>query len=368
MKYCIALLFFFIYLTPVESQSLHPGFDKQEYISLMRINAAQAGFLPEAEEVDSLLYKKLYSSPEMGLQNQWELWIRGTDIAVISIRGTSRDYIGWIANFYAAMVPAMGSLQLEKNYRFDYHLADDPKAAVHTGWLVGTAMLVRDMLPKIDSLYHTGVKNILIMGHSQGGAISYLLTSHLHWLQSEGKLPADIVTKTYCSGAPKPGNLFYAYAFEAMTSDGWAYNVVNAADWVPEMPVSVQTTTDYNMVNPFVNAESIINQQKLVHRVLLRKALKRLSGPPRKSQEEYTRFLGDKIFVFIQQSMPEFVKPVYFKSINYVRAGRTIVLMPDESYYAVFPNDLNHLFKHHMFEPYLFLINRYDVKLNQGSF
>jgi predicted esterase len=60
-------------------------------------------------------------------------------------------------------------------------------------------------------------KESYIMGHSQGGAIAYLLTAHLLSLQKENKIPSEIVFKTYCSAAPKPGNLHFAYA---LTSGG----------------------------------------------------------------------------------------------------------------------------------------------------
>jgi len=61
----------------------------------------------------------------------------------------------------------------------------------------------------------------------------------------------NLTIKTYASAAPKPGNLYYAYEYEAMTQNGWAFNVVNSADWVPEGPFSIQTTNDYNTLNPF---------------------------------------------------------------------------------------------------------------------
>ncbi len=101
------------------------------------------------------------------------------------------------------------------------------------------------------------------MGHSQGGAIAYLLTAHFYNLQQQGKLPADIRFKTYCSAAPKPGNLYFAYDYETTTRGGWACNVVNAADWVPETPFSVQTVSDFNTTNPFVNAKKGNQQTKV---------------------------------------------------------------------------------------------------------
>lgn len=343
------------------ADSLQPGFSKTEYAEMLRISARQVD--TPWTKVSSPFperFKIIYRSPIMGLDNRWDLWMDNRSTAVISIRGTTSGFNSWLANFYAAMVPAKGFLQLEKNYTFNYHLANDPKAAVHTGWLIGTGILCRDILPKIDSLYKSGCKNIIIMGHSQGGGIAYLLTSHLYNLRSKGIIPKDLILKTYCSAAPKPGNLYYAYEFEAMTEGGWAFNVVNAADWVPEMPVSVQTTSDYNAVNPFVNAVPIIKKQKFIQQVLLMKMYKKLSGPPRKSLEEYEKILGEKAYSFVKKQMPEFIEPRYFGTINYVRTGKTIVLLPDESYRQTFPDDPSHIFMHHFFEPYFFLLNKLE--------
>ncbi len=338
--------------------SLQAGFSKTEYAEMLRISARQVDTpwtkvtSPYPEK-----YKLIYRSQTMGLENRWDLWVDEKSNAVISIRGTTTGFNSWLANFYAAMVPAKGFLQLEKNYTFNYHLADDPKAAVHTGWLVGTGILCRDILPKIDSLYSSGCRNIIIMGHSQGGGIAYLLTSHLYNIRSKGIIPKDLILKTYCSAAPKPGNLYYAYEFENMTEGGWAFNVVNAADWVPEMPVSVQTTTDYNDVNPFANAIPVIKKQKFVQRVLLMKMYKKLSGPPRKSLEEYEKILGGKAYSFVKRQLPDFIQPKYFGTFNYVRTGKTIVLLPDENYHQIFPDDPTHIFMHHFFEPYFYLLN-----------
>ncbi len=360
-------LAFLLFLLPLAGwcQPMEPGFSQAEYSELLKVTARQINLAPELIRTPAPeKFRFKYRSPEVGLQNQWDLWVDDNRRAVIGIRGTTKDIVSWLANFYAAMVPAKGSLQLSRDYIFNYHLADDDKAAVHTGWLIGAAALSRDIIPKIDSLYKSGVKNFFIIGHSQGGAIAYLLTSHLYHLKTTGVIPNDIIFKTYCSGAPKPGNLFYAYEFEAITGDGWAFNVVNAADWVPEMPASVQTIKDYNNVNPFVNALPVIKKQKAVQRFFLKRAYKRLSGPPKKSQEEYVKYLGDKMFELIRKQLPEFVKPVYFESMNYVRTGKTIVLMPDDGYRKLFPDDQKHLFIHHLFEPYFYLIG--NRTLNSG--
>ncbi len=340
---------------------LIPGFSKEESIEMLKINSRYSRRLPDSIVGPPAFYHQVYKSPEMGLQNQWSLWMSNDDsVAVICIRGTAGSITSWLANLYSVMVPAKGYLQLEKDYRFDYYLADDPKAAVHTGWLVSTGMLIRDIMPKIDSLVAGGIKNFLITGHSQGGGIAYLLTSHLYRLRQTGRIPGSVILKTYCSAAPKPGNLYYAYAYEASTAGGWAFNVVNTADWVPEMPVSVQTVDDFNDVNPFTDAVNAIKKQKFPTRFLMMRAYKRLSKGPRKSREDYLQLIGDRLYIMIQQTLPEFEKPTYFESINYVRTGNTIVLFADEKYKATFPDDLKQIFMHHYFQCYLFLINQFQ--------
>jgi hypothetical protein len=354
-----AVLLLVCFSVLLHAENLKPGFDKSEYAELLKISARQVNIpMDQVKAPAPEKFRFVYRSPEIGLSNQWDLWVSTDSMAVISIRGTAANMTSWLANFYAAMVPAKGSLTVSDQYQFEYNLTDDPKAAVHTGWLVATAFLVKDILPKIDSLYNLGTKNIFIMGHSQGGAISYLLTSHLWGLRATGKIPADLNFKTYCSAAPKPGNLYYAYHFENMTQEGWAFNVVNAADWVPEMPVTIQTVKDYNNVNPFVNAMPAIKKQKLWQRIILKKVYKKLSKPPRKSQEDYQRYLGDRLFMLIKKQLPGFVKPEYFASTNYVRTGKTIVLMPDEEYRTKFPDNNNNIFMHHFFEPYFFLLKK----------
>ncbi|MCE7066788.1 lipase family protein [Dyadobacter sp. CY326] len=349
-----------------QNNKLKPGFDKSEYIELLRMHV----LLYDSTKADTAKpktvipkpahYKPVYASPAMGLDNKWALWKSNAHpIAVINIRGTTLNPVGWLENFYAAMVPARGELTLSKDFTFQYHLADDAKAAVHIGWLVGTAFLARDIVPKIDSCYKAGIKEFLVMGHSQGGAITFLLTSHLYNLQKQNKLPQDIQFKTYCSASPKAGNTYYAYEYENLIGGGWGFNVVNAADWVPEVPFSVQTLEDFNETNPFKNIDPVIKKQKLLARLALRHAYKRMKNPSKKAQKNYQKYLGDYASKAIIKNLPEFQPPVYFKSNNYVRIGPTIALLPDAEYYKQFPDSNKDIFVHHLMGPYLYLIQQY---------
>ncbi|MFW6351616.1 MAG: lipase family protein, partial [Bacteroidota bacterium] len=255
-SYSFSIFILILFSSTVFGQKLKPGFNSTEYRDMLLIaeftnnhdSTKLAGLTHPAD------YKKIYRSVSMGLDHLWELWMRHDGVAVISIRGTTPKTESWLSNYYVAMIPAKGSLVLSEDKTFSYQVADNPKAAVHTGWMIGMASLAIDILPRIDSLYQTGTRHFMITGHSQGGAISFLLNAHLQHLQKQELLPSDIRFKTYSSAAPKPGNLYFAYDYEMLNRQGWAFNVVNTADWVPETPLTVQTINNFNEINPFKNA------------------------------------------------------------------------------------------------------------------
>ena len=358
----VGLLLVLVSAGPSTAQALRPGFDRAEYIELMRVSAR----FGDSAYVNTIAapqrFKPVYRSPVVGLDNRWDLWADNQSTVVISIRGTTANSVSWLANFYAAMVPAKGELQLSDMETFSYALAENPRAAVHVGWLVSTAFLSKDILPKLDSSYRAGVRNVLIMGHSQGGAIAYLLTAHLYTLQRQGRLPADLRFKPYCSAGPKPGNLYFAYDYEAQTQGGWAYNVVNSADWVPEVPFSVQTVDDFNTTNPFANAGSLIKKQKFFKRIILRSVYNSLSKPAIRAQKNYQKYLGRVASNTVRKNLNGYVAPDYYNSNHYVRTGTTIVLPTDSAYYQRFPDSKEKIFTHHFHPPYLYLT---ETRLDQ---
>ncbi|MPR35894.1 META domain-containing protein [Cytophagaceae bacterium SJW1-29] len=346
------------------AQYLQPGFDKVEYIELLKVSAAFGDSAYVATFPKPERYDFVYRSPVVGLDNRWDLWVakdKTRPTAVVSLRGTTANSVSWLGNFYAAMVPAKGELTLGEKDTFPYELATNPAAAVHVGWLVSMAILSRDIRPKLDSCYRTGIHDFILMGHSQGGAINYLLTAYLYNLQKKGELPADLRFKTYCSAGPKPGNLYFAYDYEAATQAGWAYNVVNSADWVPEVPLSIQTLDDFNVTNPFVGAKGIIKKQKFPNRVALKYVYNRLSKPSRRAQKNYQKYLGNIASGLVQKNIAGYTPSEYYNSNNYVRTGNTIVLLADADYYQKFPDSAEKVFTHHFHPPYLYLAQKLDL-------
>ena len=348
--------------TRAQTSILKPGFDKEECREMLKIAMLQAIDTQEWRQPRAIglpqQYTFAYRSPLVGLQNMWDLWI-SKDVAVISIRGTDikPNPVSWLVNFYAAMVPARGTLDLEQNFRFDYTLSSDPKAAVHVGFLVATAYLSRDILPKIDSCYKLGIKNYIIAGHSQGGAITYLLTSYLEDIKVKGRIPADIRFKTYSSAAPKAGNLYYAYTYESLTRN-WAFNSVNTSDWVPEVPFSLQTVSDFTDVNPFSNAKSMIRKQKFLTRHLLNHVYGELSRHSIKGRKKYEKYLGRMVYKAVKKTLPQFKEPHYYPTNNYVRIGTTIVLYADDKYRQKFAQDPQRIWLNHGIERYIYLVDQ----------
>lgn len=360
MRIVFAILI--IFLIPLMSKAqLKPGFDVQEYLEILRVSRQQTDSPLKRDETPKPVYhQRQYRSAIGHLLNRWELWVNNRQkTAVISIRGTTTDAVSWLENFYAAMVPAIGQLQLNDSTKFDYHLAQHPKAAVHIGWLLGMADISGSVVQQINKLYHEeGYKNFIIMGHSQGAAIAYLLRSHLAWLQKQSIIPADITFKTYCSAPPKPGNLYYAYDFNYLTRGGWGIAVTNAADWVPQTPFSIQTLDDFATLNPFGNVDAAVKGQSFFVKLYIKHVYNRLRKPPVRAVKNNQKYLGHTVYKFIKKSLPQFVEPKYAQGNLYTSCGVPVILMPDDAYRAKFPDDPKNVFTHHMFWPYYYLTQK----------
>ncbi len=128
------------------AQVLQPGFNKAEYIETLKINQKahiDTGKWAGSKEVpEPEMYHFIYRSPRVAFDNIWDLWIHNEKpVALIAVQGSIQTEASFLANLYAAMVPAKGALQLDKNFTFNYTLSDHPNAAVHVGWLVAMAYM-----------------------------------------------------------------------------------------------------------------------------------------------------------------------------------------------------------------------------------
>lgn len=362
MKFSYILMLCFACNFIYAQNILQPGFNSKEYLELLSLAFYSSSIPDSAQRLQKAdPYKMEYRSPEIGLLNRWTLYLRNDNIGCIDIRGTVNRAPSWVANFYAAMIPATGSLQLNDSSTFSYRLASDSKAMVHAGWALALAYLGPDIVQKINKYYkEKNVKEYFVFGHSQGGAIAFLLRSYLHYEIQKGNLPNDLKIKTYCSAAPKPGNMYYAYDFDFITRNNWAFTIVNAYDWVPESPFTVQTLHDFNPGSPLINAKAGLKKQKLLVRWAGNMVYNKLDRATRKAQRRFGKYLGKKIFkIGVKKTLPALKEPSYANGNNYMRAGIPIVLMPDDEYLNNFPVDPQKPFGHHLFASYASLVMKY---------
>ena len=342
------------------AQKMQPGFDPAEYHDVLELGFKYIG--------DSLLstnnftlkkgqYNRLMRSPEVGLMNRVEVYLRSDSVAVVNLRGTINKPVSWLANVYAAMVPATGSLHLNDSTIFNYKLAELPSASVHAGWLVSVGSMAPYIEQQLETLLKRGITNILVVGHSQGGALAILTTSYIYY-KYHALYPA-MQLKTYGSAAPKPGNLYYAYDFDHITRDGYGYRIVNSADWVPETPLSSQTSRDFNAVNPITDAKKLFKQQKFFVRLALNHIYNKMKKGSDLATRRYEKYLGHKLYGMVKKTLPQFKEPEYAKTSNYMTAGSPIILMADAQYYEQFPFDGKNVFVNHMYAPYEYLLRQY---------
>ena len=358
------LLMLYVLILAVSSPGqkiLKPGFDPLEYSKLL----GTTDKIPENNNDDELRIpvptdiKHVYRSDVTALDNRWDLFISDDNLGIIEVRGTTAKTKSWLENFYAGMVPATGALQITNAEIFNYKLASHPGATVHAGWLTGLAGLIPSIIEKINEYYAKGVTEYILMGHSQGGAIVFLLDSYLHY-DSFDLIPDDIIFKTYNSAAPKPGNLYYSYDYDYINRGGWAFRVVNTIDWVPETPISVQTLEDFNEVNPFTDMETFTASMGWVEKLVVKSVFRKTDRSLRKARNRLLKYLGFKVFKFIEDYMDGMTEPAYAQTMTYMPAGTAIVLPPTEKYYQQYvPHARQDVFKHHVGRAYYFLLKEH---------
>jgi len=355
------LVLFTLVNISISQTKLRPGFDPVEYKALLEITARQIDTpwinvsLPAPED-----YRMVYRSDSAGLDNRWDLWLRDDSVGVISIRGTTIQTNSWAEDFYAEMVPANGSIIIDSNFVFIYKLAEYPGAAVHAGWLTGLAYLSGGIVEKINQYHARGVKDYIIVGHSQGGALAYLVTSYLRYLDSQ-RIPGDVMFKTYCSAPPKPGNLSYAYDFDYLTRGGWALRVYNTEDWVPQMPISVQTLNDFAKVNPFSDEDSLISKMNLLDKLIFEYILGRVRNNLNDARDVLKEYAGKMVYErMIKKYLPNFPRPQTTDDFYYYPCGVPVVLMKQPGYSEIIATETKvpALFKNHLMVPYYFLLNK----------
>ena len=340
MKLRYSLLFTLTVLLcqEVNSQIIQPGFNKQELLDMLVLS------LYQMEEKDWAKHKDLpempnnfkldYRSEINGFDNRWDLFTNG-EIGVISIRGSVGSAISWTENFYAGMIPAEGEITINDTVNFKYKLAEREGALVHVGWTLGLASMANDIVSKINDYYKKGYKEFYVIGYSQGATIAQLLRSYLYYLP-EGTIPNDIRFKTVAMACPKAGNMEYSFDYTFINRGGWEYRLINASDWVPQVPFTIQRLDDMPKYNPFNDIDEALKGMKSMQRSVVKGIYKKLVRKINGASEALVNVFGNKIRWVIAKSRPAMKGHAFKKSFSYFPAGTTYITKG-----AAIPEDLN---------------------------
>ena len=240
IKYTFIFLFLLSSITVFGK--LQPGFDKTEARDMIAI-CNSFTFLDLYQSDAAIIpagYDKRYTSGTFGMDNKYQLYVKG-DVAVINFRGSTEKQLSWVQNFYASMIPAKGIIKVDGN-SFEYCFAKNPNAAVHSGYALGIAFIHTELLYQIKILNKDGIYNIIITGHSQGGALANMFRAYLENLP-ERMLSKKNIFKTYAFAAPMIGNKSFANEYNSnIGADGSSFNIVNSSDLIPTFPVNYNDT------------------------------------------------------------------------------------------------------------------------------
>ncbi|MDC0231072.1 lipase family protein [Aureispira] len=266
-------------------------------------------------------YKKVYTSPVMGMDNKFQVYESG-NLAVINFRGSTAKVTSWIENMYSAMVPAKGVITLGKA-KHPYCFAKDTGTAVHSGYALAVVIMSNTIIEQIKKLNNKEIYNIIITGHSQGGALANLTRAYLENLP-KGKLSSKNVYKTYAFANPMCGNKEFSEEFHARFCDkNMSYCIINPEDWVPQMPMHYDeegSLFSKESLKDFLFGKKAFDIRKIGMQLVIRKFEKNL--------KDYINSSNRLIEKTISKAYGTIDMPDYIRDINYFQTGSVRHLQP----------------------------------------
>lgn len=304
---------------------LSPGFDAGEALDMIQISNSftfielynsDAEILPDG-------YEKTYTSGVFGMDNKFQIYTSDKGYAVINVRGSTDKKISWMENLYSSMIPSEGEIQV-KEQQIHYKFAEDTAAHVHAGYALGIAYMQQDLLFHINYLNSQGVYNIMLTGHSQGGALCQLLMSYLYHLPEE-KLSQKNNFKVYSFAAPRVGNgAFVADYDQVHTAAEMSHLIINPADAVPSLPLAYRDgplITQEEIMSLF-NKNQSLDIKSMVYNGFLNAFEKGIGN--------VNTWFSKRIGMQISKDLGSYSIPPYTDDINYGQIGNLIQLTPFE--------------------------------------
>ena len=219
---------------------MKPGFNVDELTTTIAM-CNSYNFMEQYGTAKTLVpnhFNKRFSSEIIGMDNKFEVYDNDT-IGIINFRGSTDKLISWVENFYSAMIPATGSLSIEDT-TYEYTFAKADSAAVHAGYALSVLLISDRLKEQIMQLNQKGISDVIITGHSQGGALATMTRAYLE------NLPETVFAvknnyKTYAYAQPMCGNKEFAQEYNERFSDkGTSYSIINPEDPVPNLPFNYE--------------------------------------------------------------------------------------------------------------------------------
>jgi len=318
----VVVLILLLNLSNAAFAQLSEGFDPFEAKSLIALCNSYT-FL-ELYGSDSLIvpkeFRKVFTSEVMGMDNVFQVY-EIDSLGVINFRGSTNKTSSWIENFHSAMIPSKGIIKID-SVNVNYNFATSKNSAVHSGYALAIVLLGPQLIEQINKLNAKGINNILLTGHSQGGALAHLSRAYLENLSDDEQL-AQNVFKTYAFANPMCGNKEFAEEYKLRYSDSnMSYSVINPEDGVPKLPLNYKEERDAHgklvytsWVNLFTRGE-VPKLKNLIIPVF--EPL--LTTHVNQSNKAIERIVSE-FYVSIEM-------PAYLKDINYFQTGTIQYLEP----------------------------------------
>lgn len=319
MKKIILIAFCYLVTSNAFAQ-LAEGFNSDEMRDMIQLCNSYTflDLYKSDKEIIPKGYQLTYTSAEMGLDNRFQVYENNKGFAVINLRGSTEKELSWLANIYSAMIPASGRMLINKD-TFNYRFAKDSAAAVHTGFAIAIGFISNAVLEQIKQLNEKGIYQIMITGHSQGGALAQMLRAYL---ENNPEVSKQNVFKVYAFANPLIGNKAFVeeYYTRFCLYSNSSFSIVNPDDPVTKMPITSNgdlSLTPENIANLIQNKEGIDKKEW---------AMSLLFNLFDDKLQPIVNKVGNSLVNRISESVGEIVVPEYVNDVHYVQMPKRVVL------------------------------------------
>lgn len=305
------------------SSQIRTGFDADEARNLIQI-CNSFGYLDLYKDDTEILpkgYTKKYTSPAYGMDNKFQVYVTENK-AVIHFRGSTAKQSSWLENLYASMIPVKDKIVVNGK-EFNYRVGEKDGSRVHAGYMLAIYFFKDDLLKQISELNKSGIYDIYITGHSQGGALAQLVRAYLDYLP-EKEISKKNTFKVYAFANPMIGNVSFAKEYTKKYCDpGMSYIIHNPTDFVTKLPVSYNDSTFWqqNLSSFLMNGNEFSATNTAIEGALFFFKDK---------VNEMAKTMSKNIETQLLKELGEIKMPVFHEDVNYAHTGNLIKISSTE--------------------------------------